>query len=82
MVPPTEGGQPDKTQIIEIITYHSIRARVGFFGAQRTVEASKKKNDKGRAKDAVKNFVSELERIVKDEYWELMARRGTMLESF
>jgi len=81
VVPPTEGGQPDKTQIIEIITYHSIRGEVGFFGAKRIVEASKKRNERGRAKDAVKNFVSELERIVKQEYWALMARREAMLKS-
>lgn len=82
VVPPTEGGQPDKTQTIEIITYHSIRAQVEIFGAQRTLEASKKKSEKGRAKDAVKNFASELERICKDEYWELMKRRAAVLKSF
>lgn len=81
VVPPTEGGQPDKTQTIEIITYHSIRAQVGILGEQQSVEASKKKNDNGRAKDAVKNFASELERIVKDEYWELQARRDAVLQS-
>ena len=75
VVPPTEGGQPDKTQTFEIVTYHSLRGRVEFFGTQRSVEASTKTSEGGRPKDAAGSFASELERTVKDEYWELMARR-------
>jgi hypothetical protein len=76
VVPPTEAGQPDKTQVIEILTYHTLQAHVTLFGAERIVEATKKKNaDRGRARDAVKEFASKLERICKDEYWDLMRRR-------
>jgi len=76
VVPPTEDGQPDKTQIFEIITYHSLRARVTTFSGMKAVTAERSKREKGRAKDAVKNLAKQLEEMTKASYWDWMERRS------
>ena len=76
VVPPTEDGQPDKTQIFEIITYHSLRARVTTFSGMKAITAERTKKDNGRAKDAVKNLAKQLEEMTKASYWDWMERRG------
>ncbi len=75
VVPPTEDGQPDKTQIFEIITYHSLRARVTTFTGMKAITAERTKKDRGRAKDAVKHLAKQLEEMTKASYWDWMERR-------
>lgn len=75
VVPPTESGQPDRTQYIEVLTHHTLRGQVSFFGAERTVTGSRTKRNKGRAEDAAKDFADRLENICKDEYWQLVESR-------
>ena len=75
VVPPTEDGQPDQTQIFEIITYHSLRAQVRTLSGMKNITAERTKRNKGRAKDTVKNLAKQLEEMTKASYWDWMERR-------
>ena len=76
VVPPTEAGQPDTTQMIEVVTYHYLQARVELFGAARTLRGERVRKHGGEAKDAVKDLVRRLEELCQDEYHYLMERRA------
>ncbi|HXV61642.1 MAG TPA: hypothetical protein VEK15_13170 [Vicinamibacteria bacterium] len=77
VVPPTEGGQPDKTQMVEIVTYHFLEARVELFGAERMLRGERVRNEGGKAKDAVRDLARRLEELCRNEYDYLMRRRAT-----
>lgn len=76
VVPPTEGGQRGKTQVIEIVTYHYLQARVELFGARRMLRGEKVRNDRGKAKDAAGDLLDRLEEVCREEYDFLIRRRG------
>lgn len=76
VVPPTELGQPDKTQMIEIITYHYLQARVALFGAARILRGERIRREVGEAKDAVKDLEQRLEELCREEYYDLVERRA------
>ena len=75
VVPPTEGGQPDRTQHIEVIQHVTLRARASFLGAERSVAGSKSKSSAARAKDAAKDLANRLEQMCKEDYWKLVEQR-------
>lgn len=70
VVPPTESGQPDRTQIVEIVTYHSLRARVRAFGLIRNLSATKTTPNRGDATKAVPGLVDQLEALCRAHYWD------------
>ncbi|HSF16275.1 MAG TPA: hypothetical protein VLK65_12055 [Vicinamibacteria bacterium] len=76
VVPPTEGGQPNKTQMVEIVTFHVLEARVELFGAERMLRGERVRNEGGKAKDAVKDLVRRIEELCRDEYDYSMRRRA------
>ena len=76
VVPPTEGGQSGKTQIFEVLTYHSLRAQVTTLGGMKSITAERTRKNEGRAKDTIKNLAKELEEMTKASYWDWMERRS------
>ena len=75
VVPPTEGGQPDRTQIVEVLTHHSVRARLRAFGTIQSFNATKTTRDHGSATSAVRGIADQIERFCKEQYWAWSADR-------